>query len=51
MRRLAVFADGPVVRPAHLRFGEGRQAAAPEEKSLSPYKEAKNELVESFTYI
>lgn len=50
MRRLAVFADGPVVRPVHLRFGEGRpMGATQEEKGLSPYKEAKRELVESFT--
>ena len=51
MRRLAVFAGGPVVRPAHLRFGESRRmAAAQEEKIPSPYKDAKHELVESFTH-
>ena len=51
MRRLAVFAGGPAVLPAHLRFGEGRRmAAAPEEKKPSPYKEAKQDVVESFTY-
>ena len=51
MRRLAVFAGGPAVLPAHLRFGEGRRmAAAPEEKHPSPYKEAKHDVVESFTY-
>ena len=51
MRRLAVFAGGPTVLPAHLRFGEGRRMAAePEEKNPSPYKEAKQDVVESFTY-
>ena len=46
MRRMAVFADGPEVKPHHLRSGAGRRSSA---ASSSPYKEAKLELVESFT--
>ncbi len=46
MRRMAVFADGPVVDPRHLRSGDGRRAAG---GTLSPYKDAKREVVENFT--
>ena len=46
MRRMAVFADGPEVKPHHLRTGAGRRSST---APASPYKEAKLELVENFT--
>ncbi len=48
MRRMAVFADGPVIGPHHLRYGDGKRAASGV-GSPSPYKEAKHEVVENFT--
>ena len=50
MRRMAVFCDGPLVKPAHLRFGENKRGNGPvTAENLSPYKDAKHEVVESFT--
>ncbi len=49
MRRLAVFAEGPEITPAHLRVNGGRDPAANPRKNPLSYTEAKQEFLESFT--
>lgn len=49
IRRLAVFSSGESLELAHIRLVEGLDGAGEEAQRLSPYKDAKEKVVDDFT--
>lgn len=49
IRRLAVFSSGELLELSHIRLVEGLDGAGEKEQSLTPYKDAKEKVVDDFT--
>ena len=49
IRRLAVFSSGESLELAHIRLVEGLDGASGEKRGLSPYKDAKDKVIDDFT--